>query len=275
MFIVLIDTNNRSLCSQLFTCKQCELVLSKEEKLMYGYDTSDVSEVKRFRSLCIDGTNAGTLDRRPIFTRDEKLLKVSHRMRRDQRFITSKKCKTALLFFFKVLRSRFRSVINGAKSMAVEAVFGFVLPTTETHQRCKGEKLRLSRESMACLRYLLRNESCFCSNGLSGRAASSRTSHTPFCRGFRSAINSSVSGSAKIRFLQSFISLEVREVDVDDDVDDTSDEEDNEWVNGSDATDFTRHETTYELRSRDKISEEEILDVESYYDSSTGAVSNQ
>ena len=124
LFLPCIDVSNASLCSKLFTCKNCEVELTEEEKTMCGLQIRDGVPIKHFKALVVDGTNAGILDTRPHFKRDPIHLTVNPRLRKDQRFIINKMFQTAIVSLFKLIRKRLRTIVSGKKvSLSIHLIY--------------------------------------------------------------------------------------------------------------------------------------------------------
>ena len=212
LFISCIDTSNRQLCEQLFSCKDCEVPLTTVDKALLGLQESQVSpEDKRFKALVIDGTTAGILHQLPKFDRKPILLSVSSELRKKQRIVTNQLMHSTLTLLFKLLQSRIRTIMNRRLNISVSSAFlSFRLPL-QRNSECCSNKQQFSMQQLACLRVILSNECCVC-DSFRIREGSPRALHNTNCSKANKIFTEMFSDSETIRLLQAVFKLELREV---------------------------------------------------------------
>ena len=215
-FLHCIDTNNPDLCDLLFTCKKCEVELTRTEKQLLGYPLNDRTPVKAFRALAFDGTTAGILHSLPTYERSPIQLTVANALKKNQRFITSKLFQVALATLVKVTRHRVRLLVNRKKALPSNAQYlTFALPTKKDSNKWNKKKSMIfNKDSIGCIRKLLCGTDCLCNDGLprsgSNQPRARSRSCSTFCKKINNAYRSKVSGTAIQVLLQSVITLEAK-----------------------------------------------------------------
>ena len=204
-FIKCLDTSDPKLCSNLFSCKDCERSLTPKEKVLLGYGMNEEVSEKRFDAIVIDGTTAGILSALPNYERDTRILGTNTSIYRNQRFITSKMFQNAIKSLSKLVRSRIRTVVTRRRVLSTSSsTLTFRIPT---HSGGKSKsKLSVCKEHLACLRKYLMDDSCFCA----GTRSRSTSAHTAMCRKVRREYDNSVAGDDIRHFIRSVLKMEQR-----------------------------------------------------------------
>ena len=280
-FIQCIDTNNPDLCSHLFTCKDCEKPLTRQEHSSLGLEYSEDRVIKRFSCLAIDGTTAGVLTYLPNYDRNATTLSINKSIQQNHRIITNKIIKQALKKLFKLIHSRTEVVVSKSRILPRNSTsldFQLCTKKSKSNER-KNQQNTMTKEDIAILRRIFLDDHCFC-----GRSSPASTTHSPicssrFCKKINNAFKSIPDCPDILRLLQLFISIENRTEDIeeqeeeeqeeendDDDVDEDEDEDEEEDNEEEEHEEEEEEEETAEEVDNDQSSDDEsVLDVEQYY----------
>jgi len=209
LFLACIDTNDPKICNELFTCKDCERVISEEEKRLLGFPPSHTEPVKRFKCLAIDGTTAGILHKLPKYERNSRTLSVTSELQKNQRAFTSKLYKNSLKSFTSLICSRLRVIVNCQRHYPTRCeYFRFIIPTLKSKKLQKGKKYFLDDDQLLCIRRLLTEDRCFCSLGPT--ATNRRRKHSEQCRRVDRACKANIEVTKIEQFIRQVVSLDVQ-----------------------------------------------------------------
>lgn len=216
LFIKLIDTSNSDLCSKLFTCPDCEVPLTKTDQQQLGLFNKDIGNIKRFKALVVDGTAAGILHSLPTYERSPIYMTVPSRLRKDSKLFTNRMFQMALQTLISLSRARLRTIITGRKNLPTsDTQLSFILPPSSSPTQSKRHKggVKLSTESIACLRYLLLGHTCFCHSGMDTDHVTQRgedRTHNSLCNKINKAITTSIKGTDCMKLLKVFFSMQAK-----------------------------------------------------------------
>ena len=202
MFMKCIDTSNPTLCSHLFTCKECERPLTEKEKVLLGYSREEEVPDKRLKAVVIDGTTAGILTALPRYDRQLQLLSANSRLQRKHKFVRSKIFQDTVKRFTKIVRSRLRIIVTRKRILSTSSRhFRFALPTKK---QSSSSKLKpLSKEAIACIRKLLLSDRCVCERPALNSPNRESQQHSALYKKVNANYKNQVGGTEVIRLLSS------------------------------------------------------------------------
>lgn len=170
-FVLTIDVNSPEITRLLFSCPTCESQLTAEDKLILRIPTDkDVSNIRRFNSLVIDGTSAGIIGSLPNFHRNGVKL-VAPKGRIPVRFLrrkdVHKAVKDMVNTLLRTLRLISRSWTGEDRYMYQIVREGLVVNLSARMDGRQGQKNRVTfftNIQLELLRWYCNAEGCVCNN---------------------------------------------------------------------------------------------------------------
>jgi len=218
LFIKTLDVGSFSVTKQLFSCDTCEEPLSEEDCAVLRIPKEKASQLKRFRGVVVDGTNAGILHKLPAYERQEVLLRAKQKQRLKQKMLPRRKHQKALVKFVGLgtatLRKRFQH--TGEEQPVL------LFPLRSTTRRKRGSKNpKLDKSEVDDLRMLSGDNVCFCDHPTTHY-------HSRACRKKLRLFSSSVECECARNFFQLVCDVEQRVGPIEDDYQKVADEDDDE-----------------------------------------------